>query len=271
MAEKSAYTALNDIESSAISSKEEIRQQLETLGIQKGMVLLIHADTRRLGYLIGGEQVLIEALMDIVGYEGTIIMPTFTPQMADPSCQKKHISRAYWQEVRDHAMPFDKKLTPPKNCDPLVHQFLRNEGVVRSYHPLYSFAAWGKYAKLICDKHPLHFGLSKESPLGKIAEFNGYVVMLGCEYEECCLFQLARYQGELPIRIISAPIENNHKTVWKDMLELDYNTKNFSEIGEVMEERSIVKTSYIGNGRCRFFSAREAVTLATAYFNIHKD
>lgn len=271
MAGKSAYTALNDMELSAISSKEEIRQQLETLGIQKGMVLLVHADTSRLGYLIGGEQVLIEALMDIVGYEGTIIMPTFTPQMADPSCQKHHVNRALWQDVRKHALPFDKKLTPPKKCDALVYQFLRNEGVTRSYHPLYSFAAWGKYAKLICDKHPLHFGLSKESPLGKVVEFNGGIVMLGCGYEECCLFQLARYQGELPIRMISAPIENNHKTVWKDMLELDYNTKYFSEIGEVLEERNLVKTSYIGNGRCRFFSARESVTLASAYFNIHKD
>ena len=50
-----------------------------------------------------------------------------------------------------------------------------------------------------------------------------------------------------------------------------YNKKSFSEIGEAMEERSVVKTSDIGNGRCRMFSAREAITLATAYFHIHRD
>ena len=143
---------------------------------------------------------------------------------------------------------------------------------MRSYHPLYSFAAWGKYAKLICDRHPLHFGLSKDSPLGKIVEFNGYTILLGCEYESCSMFHLARYSGDqLPIRLVSAPIENNKQTIWKDMLDLDYHTKNFSEIGEAMEERSVVKTSYIGNGRCRMFSAREAITLATAYFHIHRD
>ena len=47
--------------------------------------------------------------------------------------------------------------------------------------------------------------------------------------------------------------------------------KLLKEIGEAMEERSVVKTSYIGNGRYRNFSAREAITLATAYFHIHRD
>ena len=269
MAERSAFTTLNQ-EPATVSSKEEIVQQLTSLGIQKGMVLLVQADPKRLGYLIGGEQALIEALMETVGYEGTLVVATFTPQLLDPSCQKESVERIYWDDVRGSAFPFDRKLTPPR--DAFALQFLRNEGIVRSYHPLYSFAAWGKYAKLICDRHPLHFGLSKDSPLGKIVEFNGYTVLLGCEYENCCMFHLARSSGDqLPIRLVSAPIENNKQTMWKDMLDLDYQTKNYSEIGEVMEERSVVKTSYIGNGRCRMFSAREAITLATAYFHIHKD
>lgn len=271
MAERSAFTEINS-EAIAVSSKEEIIQQLMTLGIQKGMVLLVQADIRRLGYVIGGEQALIEALIEAVGYEGTLVVPTFTPQLLDPACQKKRVGRTYWEDVRASALPFDRRLTLPLKKDTLAMQFLRNEGVVRSYHPLYSFAAWGKYAKLICDRHPLHFGLSQDSPLGKMVEFNGYMVLLGCEYERCCLFHLARYSGDqLPIRLVSAPITGNKRTIWKDMLDLEYQTKNFSAIGEVMEERNVVKNSYIGNGRCRMFSAREAVTLATAYFHIHKD
>lgn len=272
MVTKPTHHTLNENDLPIISSKEDVIQQLEVLGIQKGMVLLLYADTQRLSYLIGGEQIVIEALMELVGYEGTIIMPTFTAQLLDPSCQKTRINQTYWNKVRSSALAFDRKLTPPSNCDAIIHQFLKNEGVIRSYHPLYSFAAWGKYAKIICDKHPLHFGLSKDSPLGKTVEFNGYVVMLGCAYEDCSFFQLARYNGEhIPIRILRAPIENNHKVLWKDMLDLDLNTKNFPQVGEVMEERSIVKTTYIGNGICRLFSAREASILATAYFNIHND
>ena len=154
MAERSAFTTLNQ-DTATVSSKEEIVQQLMSLGIQKGMVLLVQADLQRLGYLIGGEQALIEALIDAVGYEGTLVMPTFTPQLLDPSCQKKTVERVYWDDVRASSFPFDRKLSAPQ--DALSLQFLRNEGVVRSYHPLYSFAAWGKYAKLICDQSPFAF------------------------------------------------------------------------------------------------------------------
>lgn len=272
MAERSAYTALKEPLVSTVSSKKEMLQQLEALGIQKGMVLLVQADSTRLGYLIGGEQALMEALMEAVGYEGTLIMATFTPELLDPSLCEPRIHREYWEEVRRNALPFDRKTTLPKHADPLVLQFLRNEGIARSYHPLYSFAAWGKYAKLFCDRHPLHFGLGQDSPLGKVVEFNGYTLMLGCDYEGCCIFQLARYQGSQPsIRLLSAPIENNKQVLWKDMLDVTYSTKDFSAVGDVMEERCVVKSSYIGNGRCRLFSAREALHLATAYFNIHEE
>lgn len=272
MVEKTANTHVEEQRECGISTKEDLVRQLQSLGIQKGMLVLVNADTKRLGYLVGGPQILVEALIEVVGYEGTIVMPTFTPQMADPACQKKRVNRTYWDEVRKNALPFDRKLSNPVQCDQLIHQFLRNDGVTRSYHPLYSFAAWGKYAKLICDKHPLHFGLSQDSPLGKISELNGYALLLGCDYDSCTMFHLARYNGEqLPIKVVSAPIENNKHLYWKDMLDLDLEIKNFSEVGEVMEERNIVRTTYLGTGKCRLFSAREAVTFATAYFHIHKD
>lgn len=266
MAGKSAYS----LAQAAIISKSDMIIQLEQLGIQKGMMLLVSADTSHMGYLLGGYQALIEAMMEVVGFEGTIVMPCFTPQLADPASVSTPLARQYWQEARENAYPFDRKLSEPEGSDPLVYQFLRNDAVARSYHPLYSFAAWGKYAKLICDKHPLHFALGKDSPLGKIVELNGYCVMLGSDYEQCTMFQMARYNGELsPVRIVSAPITSNNELQWKNMLDVQFSTKNFSEIGEVMEDKHVVKTSYLGNGRCYLFSAREALTSATAYFAIH--
>lgn len=253
-----------------IATKEDILAQLANAGIQRGMLVLVDADCTALGYITGGVQTFIDALMGTLGYDGTIVMPAFTPSNLDPACHgSEKIMRENWDLVRDHAVPFDRKLSAPETKDPLIHQFLRNEGVLRSYHPIYSFAAWGKYAKIICDKHPLHFGLSKDSPLGKLSELNGYVLLAGCGYEACTMFQLARYNGnQLPIKILSAPIEQNTHRIWKDMLDLELDHTGFEVIGEVMEERKIVKNMYINAARCRFFSAREAVNIATAYFHI---
>lgn len=254
-----------------VITKEDILQQLQNIGIQRGMLLMVDACSENMGYISGGIQTFIEALMDSVGYEGTIVMPCFTPKNIDPACSgATKISRENWDIVRDHSLPFHKKLNAPDTSDVMIHQFLRNEGVLRSYHPIYSFAAWGKYAKIICDKHPLHFGLSKESPLGKLSELNGFVLLAGCGYEDCTMFQLARYSGEqLPIKILSSPIEHNNQVLWKDMLDLELDNSGFEVIGEVMEERKIVKNMYINSARCRFFSAREAVNIATAYFHIN--
>lgn len=254
-----------------IITKADIMSQLSNLGVQRGMLLLIDADCSKLGYISGGVQVVIEALMETVGYEGTIVMPSFNCENLDPACHgSKRIARENWDLIRDYALPFHRRLSEPDTDDALVHQFLRNEGVIRSYHPIYSFAAWGKYAKIICDKHPLHFGLSKESPLGKLTELNGYSLLLGCSYDDCTAFQLARYSGDqLPIKILSAPIEQNNRMVWKDMLDLELENSGFEVIGQVMEERKIVKNMYLNTARCRFFSAREAVNIATAYFHIN--
>lgn len=267
MAEKSTYF-IDPL--SSVIHKEDIITQLEHLGIQKGMLLFVNADMNSFANINGGAQAVMEALMQAVGYEGTIVVPCFTPQYKDPACQDIKAPRQYWKQIREHALPFDRKLSEPMGSDTFIYQFLRNEAVVRSYHPLYSFAAWGKYAKLICDKHPLHFALGKDSPLGKICEMNGYCVLLGCGYEECTMFQMPQYQGELfPVTLVSAPIESNHRCTWIDMLDIQHQKKDFPDIGEVMEDRKTVKTSYIGTAKCRMFSAREAVNLATSYFHIH--
>ena len=87
MAEKFTYITLE--ETASVLTKEEIIEQLKYLGVQKGMTLLVQGDMKQLGTVVGGEQSVIEALMETVGFEGTIVMPSFTFGLLDPSSQKK--------------------------------------------------------------------------------------------------------------------------------------------------------------------------------------
>ena len=272
MATKFTHITLKEDKELIITNKEELCSQLRALGLQKGMVVLVQANMKKMGYLIGGEQMLIEALMDTVGYEGTIVIPTFTLDLLDPACQKKQLPRIYWEEVRKNSLPFDKKTSAPIKEDTLACQFLRNEGVARSNHPIYSFAAWGKYAKLICDYQPLHFGLNQESPLGEITKLNGYVALLGCDYDECIMYKLACYKAkELPIKVVSAPILRANHMQWKKILDLDFERLVMPDIGPALEERNIVKNADIASAPSHFFSSREAVQLAAAYQRVQKE
>ena len=56
--------------------KEEIVQKLREVGLEKGDVVMVHTSLTRMGYVCGGAQTVIEALMEVVGENGTIMMPT---------------------------------------------------------------------------------------------------------------------------------------------------------------------------------------------------
>lgn len=249
-----------------IITKEQMIQHLKALGITKGMVLLLQCDIKKLPPIAGGMQMIIDCLIELVGYEGTIVCPTFTPYMCDPSNASVRMDRNLWKEIRSSMKAFHKKITLPQN--EFAKQFLVNEGVVRSYHPLYSFAAWGKYAKTICDMHPLHFGLNEDSPLGKISELNGYCVMLGESFEQSLMFTYVKYRKKnLPIKVVCAPIESNRVVMWKSMLDYELSDHDFSRVKTIMEDKQIVKKTHLGNASCLLFNAKEVDKLAYAYYN----
>lgn len=56
--------------------KEEIVQKLREVGLEKSDVVMAHTSLKRMGYICGGAQTVIEALMEVVGENGTIMMPT---------------------------------------------------------------------------------------------------------------------------------------------------------------------------------------------------
>ena len=56
--------------------KEEIIKKLREVGLEKGDAVMAHTSLKRMGYICGGAQTVIEALMEVVGENGTIMMPT---------------------------------------------------------------------------------------------------------------------------------------------------------------------------------------------------
>lgn len=56
--------------------KDEIVQKLREVDLEKGDAVMVHTSLKRMGYVCGGAQTVIEALMEVVGENGTIMMPT---------------------------------------------------------------------------------------------------------------------------------------------------------------------------------------------------
>lgn len=71
---------------------EDIKTALKDVGIRKGQVVMVHTSLSSLGYVCAGAQSVIEALLECVGDEGTIMMPTQSWKNLDPAAW------VYWQE-----------------------------------------------------------------------------------------------------------------------------------------------------------------------------
>src|SRR3979411_1950686 len=70
--------------SSSPLTAEEVRRALIGAGVANGALVIVHSSLSRLGWVVGGAQSVVMALVDVVGVEGTIVMPAQTG-VSDPA------------------------------------------------------------------------------------------------------------------------------------------------------------------------------------------
>jgi hypothetical protein len=132
------------------------------LGVREGGVLLAHTSFRAVMPVEGGPLGLIRALRSALGPAGTLVMPTMT----------------------DGASRFDPRTTPTDGMGITAELFWRQPGVVRSSHPGASFAAEGPRAAGICAAQPLSPPHGPDSPVGRVHDLDGQVLLLGVTHSE---------------------------------------------------------------------------------------
>ena len=142
-------------------TKQDILFSLEQMDIQKGDILLTHSALTAIGEIEGGADAVIDAFLEAIGEEGTLVMSTLTG----------------WFK------PFDAP-TSPSAVGYLSEVFRRRKGVLRSLHPVHSVAAYGKYAQYITEDHDkCPTGCGEGTPYRKIADLGGKAILLGVDMD----------------------------------------------------------------------------------------
>lgn len=117
--------------------KDEIIQKLKEVGLKIGDTVMVHTSLGKMGYVCGGAQAVIEALMEVVGDSGTIMMPTQSWKNLDPETGVHwEADQKDWQLIRDNWPVYDKNLTPTNTMGAVAEMFRQMPGSVRSDHPL---------------------------------------------------------------------------------------------------------------------------------------
>ena len=248
-------------------TKDILVEHLQALGLQPGMTVLMHSSMSKIGYVPGGAVTVIQALQEALTEAGTLVMPTFSTDYSDPAPWQHPPAPEEWhQTIRDTMPAFDPMLTPTRMMGAIPELFRTWPGVFRSYHPQDSFAAWGQHAAAIIADHQLEFGLGEGSPLARIYELDGYVLLLGVGYGNNTSFHLAEGRAGVGETIRQgSPIWLNGRRVWQWFDSLDYDDDSFPQIGADFEQVHPVKIGKVGLAECRLFHQKTGVDFATTW------
>lgn len=249
--------------------KQDIADALSAVGVQKGQALMVHTSLSSLGFVCGGAQVVIEALLEAVGTEGTIMMPTQSWKNLDPATGVYwQEPQEWWQAIRDNLPAYDKDITPTNTMGAVAEMFRTWRGTLRSDHPARSVAAWGKYAEYLTEHHDLSNIFGDGSPIGRLYDLDGWVLLLSVGYNKNTSLHLADARASYPSKHTcvehSAVLENGTR-VWKSYETLVVDGEDFDAIGEAFERTGAVRKQPLGNGTLRLMKQRELVDFAVEW------
>lgn len=192
----------------------EIAAQLTALGIGSGDTVLLHAALKSVGPMIDGPDTLIRAILEAVGETGTLMAYT---DWGAPFETLRDAAGRVPDQWRDSIAPFDPATSRANRDNGAVVEFVRTfPGARRSANPA-SFAAIGARAGWLTAEHPLDYGYGPGSPLARLVEAGGKVLMAGAPLDTMTLLHHAEHLADIPgKRVIrfDAPILRNNATEW---------------------------------------------------------
>ena len=254
--------------------KQDILNALKEIGLKQGLSVMVHTSLSSLGFVCGGAQIVIESLLETVGIDGTIIMPTQSWKNLDPSTGVHWEEPKEWYDIiRENWPAYDKDITPTNTMGSVAEMFRKWKGTLRSDHPARSVAAWGKYASYITENHDLSNIFGEGSPLSKLYDLDGYVLLIGVGYDKNTSLHLADVRANYPSKhncIEHSAILENGKRLWKSYETLFVDGEDFDQIGKAFEENYTVKKVTLGNGTITLIKQRELVDFAVKWIEANR-
>ncbi|HLD58694.1 MAG TPA: AAC(3) family N-acetyltransferase [archaeon] len=144
--------------SSGVVTKQAIVEGLKNLGVKKGCTIMVHSSLSSFGFVENGAGTVIEALLETVGSDGNVCMPSFGPLEKNT---------------------FDVRSTPTV-LGKIADSFWRMPEAKRSLRPTHSVACIGRDSEFISEGHEKDLTpFTKNSPYFKMIEKNCLIVGLG--------------------------------------------------------------------------------------------
>jgi aminoglycoside 3-N-acetyltransferase len=250
-------------------------RDLRALGVEPGVTLFVHSSLSSLGWVAGAAQAVVVALQTAVGPDGTLVMPAHSTGLSEPA-QWRHppVPKSWWEAIRAETPAFDPKLTPTRGMGRIPETFRSGDGVLRSNHPHASAAAWGRHARFVTADHALDRGVGDGSPMARVYDLDGWVLLLGVGHARNTSLHLCEYRAHFPSRKTSpqgAPILVDGERRWVEFEDLEWDDEDFPQIGAAFEaETDEVRIGKIALAESRLMRQRALVDFGVRWMERHR-
>ncbi len=236
-----------------IVTKNRIKKDLQSLGLKEGDWVLMHSSLKSLGYVKGGANTVIDAIMEAVGEDGLFMVPTFT---------------------FTNFTPFFDPQTTPSQMGLITETLRQRKESVRSWHPRHSVGVIGKNAKEMVSEHLWSGSVGKGSPIDKLAKKSGYVLLLGVGYTANTTIHTAEVYAKLPYLYTvkdspDFPEQAIVKTPSGEMIKVHlapYPTcsEGFWKLEPIMRDKEQIRYGKVGQANSQLMRAQDVIDTASS-------
>jgi len=254
-------------------TKSQLTRDLRRLGVSPGQTIMLHVSVRAIGWIVGGPDVVLDALLDVLTPDGTLMMYVAWEDSTEgfrdwpPERQALYLAEC---------PPFDPATSRAYRKWSILTEYLRTRrGAHRSANPGASMAAVGAgAASLTCD-HPLNYGYGPGSPLAKLCQVGGHVLQVGVSLSTVTLLHYAEHVAHVPDKRVmrySAPILRDGRPTWVEIEEfdtaagiVDWEEDTFATIVREYLASGRGRTGEVGAAQSRLFDAADLHAYAVAW------
>lgn len=248
---------------------ESLAEQLAACGLAAEQTVVVHLSMSKLGWIAGGPVAVIQALLRVLTPSGTLMMPTITDDNTDPvRWQHPPVPEPWWPIIRDHLPAYDPAITPTRGMGVVAELFRRWPRALRSAHPVGSFTALGAKAAYVTGDHRLGDEFGDTSPIGRLYELDGYVMLIGVGHGNNTSLhmaeQRANWPGKRTLQEGSAMLVNGVRE-WVTYATMDWNDEDFPVIGDAYEAAHGIPRGRVGQAEVRFMKQRPLIDFAVQW------
>jgi aminoglycoside 3-N-acetyltransferase len=253
-------------------TKTQLIEQCRSIGLSAGDIVMVHASLRAVGPILGGPDVLIDALLESIGPRGTMMVYVGCQEPFDDiGCGR--YTREQEALILAHCPPFDPNSARASRAfGALAELFRTRPGTICSGNPGARMAALGARADWLTRDHPLNFGMGSGSPLHKLCEGHGKVLLLGSDPDQVTLLHYAENLAPIAAKKtlrIKLPLLIGGSRTWIEIEECNSSTGIrdwpdlfFADIVQRFLQTSGATAARLGNALTHVLDAKALVEFA---------